>query len=46
MSAAPAQGSPIGYLAGWSPRTLYDMMATYGHPDLEALREAQREAFG
>jgi site-specific recombinase XerD len=36
----------IGHLAGWSPKTLYDMMATYSHPDLEALREAQREAFG
>ena len=36
----------IGYLAGWSPKTLYDMMATYSHPDLEDLRAAQREAFG
>ena len=36
----------IGYLAGWSPKTLYDMMATYGHPDIEDLREAQKEAFG
>ncbi len=43
-----ARTSPaaIGYLAGWSPKTLYDMMATYSHPDLEDLREAQREAFG
>ncbi len=36
----------IGYLAGWSPKTLYEMMSVYGHPDIEDLREAQRQAFG
>ncbi len=36
----------IGRLAGWSPKTLYEMMAVYGHPDIEDLREAQRQAFG
>ena len=43
---ARTNAAAIGHLAGWSPKTLYDMMATYGHPDLEDLREAQRVAFG
>ena len=43
---ARTNAAAIGHMAGWSPKTLYDMMATYGHPDLEDLREAQRDAFG
>lgn len=42
-----ARTSPamIGYMAGWSPKTLYDMMARYSHPDLDDLRKAQHQAF-
>ncbi len=43
-----ARTSPtaIGHLAGWSPKTLYEMMNTYSHPDVGMLREAQERAFG
>lgn len=42
-----ARTSPtaIGHLAGWSPKTLYEMMNTYSHPDVGMLREAQERAF-
>ncbi len=36
----------IGYMAGWLPKSLYEMMEVYGHPDLQDMRDAQREAFG
>ncbi len=43
-----ARTSPtaIGHLAGWSPKTLYEMMHLYAHPDADMLREAQERAFG
>ena len=43
-----ARTSPtaIGHLAGWSPRTLYEMLHLYAHPDVGMLREAQERAFG
>jgi integrase/recombinase XerD len=42
-----ARTSPptIGHLAGWSPKTLFEMLQNYGHPDIDDLRAAQRTAF-
>lgn len=43
-----ARTSPaiIGQLAGWSPKSLMEMMVNYSHPDMEDLRKAQLAAFG
>ena len=35
----------IGRMVGWSPKSTYDMLGTYAHPDLTDLRAAQEEAF-
>ncbi|KKK72814.1 hypothetical protein LCGC14_2900120, partial [marine sediment metagenome] len=42
---ARTNAAAIGQMAGWSPKTLYEMMAAYAHPDLELLRDAQEAAF-
>ncbi len=36
----------IGQLAGWSPKSLLEMMVNYNHADIEDLRKAQQAAFG
>ena len=41
---AKTNPSIIGALAGWSGRTLAQMIFTYSHPDLEMLKEAQESA--
>ena len=35
----------IGQLAGWSPKSLMEMMTNYSHPAAEDLRKAQQAAF-
>ena len=41
---AKTNPSIIGALAGWSGRTLSQMLSTYSHPDLEMLKSAQESA--
>lgn len=38
--------SVVGALAGWSPKTLAEMLSVYSHVSLEELRAAQQQALG